>query len=98
MAFLYQRPDSKYFWIRYRDRYGKVCQESTGFRIGVAPEVRQARVLEAQKVLEERSRGEMNGARQDWSWAPEYLKTRYAASAGTMERYLSAWASIRLFL
>jgi hypothetical protein len=96
MASIYRRKDSKYFWINYKDKNGMVHQESTRFRIGVAPEIRLARALEAKRTYEELQFGFARKADEGWAWVPDYIKLR--ATPASYERYVSGWKSITLFL
>jgi integrase len=98
MASIYKRADSPYFWIKYKDEQGKVRQISTGCRIDVAPDIRRARQMEAEKSLEELKRGDSRALDRGWSWATDYLQARYKSSSLTLERYVCAWTSVTLFL
>lgn len=95
MANLYKRKGSPFYWIKYRDK-GVVVQKSTGWRIDVHREVRQAKALVHQKSIDELENP--NPALHSWLWVTDWLKLRYHASALTLERYESAWFTLRSFL
>ena len=51
MASLYQRPTSKFWWVKYRDpANGKIERESTKCRIGIGAHTRRAREICAEKT------------------------------------------------
>ena len=98
MASLYERPDSPFFWLKFRDRSGRVCQVSTHCRVGVGPDARRAKVIRNEKSLEESLYGEPQKEREGWAWVSGFLAARHRASPATLERYTVAWANLRLFL
>ncbi len=97
MANLFDRPNSSYKWIKYRNREGKIIRESTGYRIGVAPEIRQAEILLAQKNLEERQFAPTSKRRVEaWeNWVPDMLHRK--SKGRTQERFFSAWRTLKMF-
>ena len=96
MASIYKRAGTDYWWIKYRNpKNGKIVRESTGFRVGIGPETRKAQELEAQKTLEER-RAPTTAIGQWQKWVPDYLRSR--VDGRTLERYLTAWRNIRMWL
>jgi hypothetical protein len=107
MASLYKQRKSRFWWIKYRDpdnpifnEHGKEVprRESTGLRIGVGPDTRAAKELEAQRtVAERRTSGHISGERWD-AWVPAFLKFRYRQSPGSLLRYETAWRTLRMFL
>jgi site-specific recombinase XerC len=99
MASLYKRSGSPYWWLKKRDALsGEIIRESTGLRIGVGPETRKARDLEAQASLAEAQSSGLQ-RQQRWSeWVPDFLNTRYAKKPLTLERYSTIWKNVSLFL
>lgn len=99
MACLYRRKDSNFWWISYSNPFtGKRTIESTGYRLDDSRETRQARELEAQKTLEERTTGRSH-KNEAWDvWVKPFLETHYAQSSGSLVRFLTAWRSLRMFL
>lgn len=97
MANIYERKGSPYFWIKYRTESGKIRQESTRFRIGIGPEARAARQLEAERTLEELKRGKTK-RHENWEWVDQFFAVRYAANPVSLERYRSSWSTLKMFL
>lgn len=97
MASLYKRTHSPFWWIKYRDRHGKLVRQSTKFRVGVGRDTRAARELQAAKSLEEARCAQDRSA--PWhTWVPEFIATTYAAKPKTLERYQTAWRTLAMFL
>src|SRR5512133_1468692 len=96
MASLYTRSGSPYYWIKYRDAAGQICQVSTKCRVGIAPDVRRAREKEAEHSLRELQH-DRRSVTTGWSWVLDFLKTRYQSKPTTFERYSCAWPTIQLF-
>src|SRR5258708_6920395 len=97
MASLYTRKGSPYFWLKFIDKRGTVRQISTKCRVGVSTEVRRARVLVAEKSLEELKQPE-RAEQQSWTWVDGFLKMKYKFNPATLERFVCAWPTITLFL
>lgn len=96
MASLYQQPKSGFWWIKYRDPdTTKIMRESTGFRIGVGADTRQAQQLEATKTLAERQAPAGRVGKWDL-WVTDFIKAQ--VSGRTTERYLTCWRTLRMFL
>lgn len=99
MASLYKRPNSPFWWIKYRDdKTGKIKQESTGLRIGVGPETRRAEQLRAEYTLREANTTSASAAEKWDNWVEDFINTRYAELPQTRSRYLSAWRTVSMFL
>ena len=95
MASLFKQRDSTFWWVKFRDRTGKICRQSTGFRHTIGADTRKAQELEARKTLEERQTPAGLPGRWD-DWVEDFIT---AAVAGrTRERYLTAWRTLRMFL
>lgn len=103
MACLYQRADSKYWWIEYIDAAGERRQETTKLRCDVTAQSRQARALCSELTTRELNRsGETAGAGAEmWAaWVPRFLKQRYGPvqPGNTRERMDAAWHNVAAFL
>lgn len=97
MASLYKRPGSPYWWIKYRDRFGNLCRESTQMRVANTLETRSARELEAIRTAEERRTASHRNER--WSaWADEFVATRHPHGSYTWRVWGSRWKNLREFL
>ena len=96
MASIYKRKTSKYWWIKFRHpRTRKIIQESTDFRIGIGPDTRKAQEVALVKTLEERRSPVTVEGKWDL-WVTEYLEKN--SSGRTLERYLSAWRTLKMWL
>ncbi len=103
MASLFKRNGSPYWWIKCRDcqpespTVGQVIRYSTGYKIGVGPDTRSAKQLQAEKTLAE-SRFSVCSPKESWGvWVPDYL-TVYCKSPATLERYRTIWRNLSCFL
>lgn len=96
MASLYERPDSPFLWLKFRDASGRVRQVSTRCRIGIGPDIRRARQMAAEKSLEELKEGPR--AKSGWGWIGDFLLVRYRSSPPSLERYQCAWGTLQMFL
>jgi site-specific recombinase XerD len=99
MASLYQKPNSKFWWINYRDPVDlKVKAKSTGFKIGVGADTRRAETLAAEFSLRERSIHH-NTPTERWElWVMDWLDLRYKSSPNTLTRAKAAWRTFKMFL
>lgn len=95
MASLYKRPNSPFWWIKWREPSTlKSIRESTKFRIGIGQDYRRARELCANLTAKEtkivsRTKGENFDA-----WAESYVKARYANNSNTRQRNLDGLQSL----
>jgi integrase len=96
MANLYKRNGSPFFWVKFRDKTGKIRQVSTECRTDRAPDVRRARAIAAQHTVDELETP--RSAAEGWDWIRPFLSTRFVNKGLTRERYETAWRSISLFL
>jgi integrase len=97
MASLFQRENSPFWWIKYRDpKTGKTVRESTKYRCGIGPQTRLAETLRAQKTLDESQAPTIKPGEQWDKWVTAFFDLRY--SGRTNERMLTAWRTIKLFL
>ena len=98
MASLYKRPNSSFWWIKWKDGGGKIRRESTGYRIDSPLENRKAESLRADRTLEEaqrRKRGSNKGLFDTWVVA--YIKGRYPNDR-SQKRFRAAWKTVHHFL
>lgn len=96
MAKLYERPNSPFFWIRFRQGK-KRCRISTAFRTNNAVERRKAYEFEAKKTLEERRQSSTSAGEWDL-WVRPWIIRKYKFRAKTQTRYLTCWRSLDIFL
>ena len=96
MASIYQRDNSRFWWIKFVDPESrKTRRTTTGLKVGVGPDTRNAKQLEAEYTLREKKMGPVIGE-NSWLWVTGFLASRYSPAA--QERYLSAWRTLALFL
>lgn len=95
MACLYKRDGSPFWWIKYHAG-GKTLFTSTRLRWSLPGETRKAKALKTKKTLEELQTPPHS--RQDWSWVPNYIDTRYSDSPTTKNNYLLRWKNFAAFL
>lgn len=78
MASLYERPNSPFLWIKYRDPVtGKIVRKSTQKRADIPSEKREAKAMEADYTRKEMSVPRTNNSERWESWAEEYFRQRY---------------------
>lgn len=96
MASIY--PRGGVFWIKYRNRKGEIRRESTGLRVGVTANKRQAEVQKAERTLaEKQSRGTV--VRERWDkWVKAFIDDRYRQSPKSKLRFETAWRTLRIFM
>lgn len=94
MAFVFERPGSRFWWIRYRDPVtGKIVRRSTGIDV-VSPDARRlAKREEADWTLKEMAAPRINEKEQWASWAEAYLNSRYEGS-GSLKSALLAFRDL----
>ena len=99
MASLKKKKRSPYWYIKYRDADGRILEESTHLRHGLASETRQAKIIKAQRTKEELKRFNINPSHGKWSeWVPDYLHTRYEYQEKTLTSYWTRWHNVEVFL
>jgi len=100
MASLFQKPNSKYWWVKYRGPDGVIRRESTKLRVGIANETRSAEVIRAEKSLDEikTNNSGYRGAFDTWvgQWFLSKYSDRYQVK--TLERYQAIWSTFKIFL
>lgn len=98
MASLYKRPNSPFWWIKYKDAAGKTRQHTTGMRHAVPAQTKKARVILREKQLLElkREKGSEHGA---WRvWVEKFLEEHYQTQPKTLHRYKTCWRNLQAFL
>lgn len=97
MAFLYKRPRSPFWWVRWVTVEGEKKQESTGFRHGIPAETRKAREVCARKELQEVSTPKAGDS--SWAtWVPAFLEARYSNAPATKARMVGGWSTVSMYL
>ncbi len=99
MASIYERDDSRFIWIKFRDGTGKVIQRSTGYKKDVPTEYRLARVMCAERTADEFRHGRTvrtGGQAEEWTWVPEFIQARHTGL--TRRGYSVAWTTLKIFL
>lgn len=98
MASLYKRPNSPFYWIKYKDAAGVQQAHTTGYRHAVPSQVKKAKLLRHQKRLIELKTDK--GTKGDtWdSWVIEFLETSYASKPATLQRYKISWQNLSVYL
>ena len=99
MASLYKRPNSDFWWVKFRDpATGKIKRESTKCRIGIGSHMRRAREICGEKTRAE-NRAPVSKQHVPWeAWVTEFLNNHYATKPKTLLRYQGAWKSLRVYL
>lgn len=97
MAFLYQRSDSPYWWIKYK-RNGGWIQQATGCRHASTLETKRARQMRLEKALEEAKQDSGSPQERFEAWAHDYLAQRYKGSPKTLLRYRNCFRAVSVFL
>lgn len=98
MASIFKRPRSPFWWVKYRDpASGKICREST-LQSCNGPGTRRAREIEAEKTLLERRASQSVDRGSFDTWVKPYLNTKYRYNEKTLDRYLTCWRTLELFL
>lgn len=96
MASLYERPNSPFWWIKFRQN-GELLRESTKLRIDSSSQTREAQRLMHTRALKELETGR-NAPGADWNhWVPPYLTAVYENSPKTLRRYVGEWENLRAF-
>jgi hypothetical protein len=95
MASIYQRENSPFWWIKWKDEGGSIRRESTFLEVQSVGQTREANTLKIQRTLEERRAPKHMGKLLS-EWVPIWL---YGTKKGkTLEKYIQIWAVIEAFL
>lgn len=98
MASLYERKNSPFIWIKYKDAQGVQKAHTTGLRSAVPAQRRKAKILLHEKELIE-LKTEKGKTGDTWNtWVIDFLETQYAAKPATLERYKISWQSLSPYL
>jgi len=78
MASLYNRSDSPFIWIRYKDAAGKWASKNTGYRQDNIGDRKQAEIVAKRKSLEEMASKPVRVASHNWEdWAMPWIIARW---------------------
>ena len=99
MASLFERKNSAFWWVKFRDpATGKIERESTKCRIGNGAHLRRAREIKAEKTRAENQTPVVKD-RAAWDgWVEEFLRRHYVTSPKTLNRFLVCWKTLRHYL
>lgn len=97
MAFIYKRKNSDFWWIRFRDRHGKVHRQSTKFHVGDRQSTREAKIFANQKTADELETAPSSRNDRWECWVHIYLAMRHSKKPKTHIRYALAWKNIEAF-
>ena len=99
MASLYKRPNSEFWWVKFRDpATGEIRRESSKCRIGIGAHLRRAKDICAQKTSAENQAPAVKDSAAWELWVIDFLRAQYATRQKTLIRYLCAWKSLRMYL
>lgn len=97
MASAYQRKDSPYWWINYKDISGKWKSKSTKYRIDNPLETKRARAEAAQATADELGDVEFKKGERWDEWVEAFLHTHCPHKA-TYKGYRQSWDWVRSYL
>lgn len=98
MASVYLRPDSGFYWVKYRDpATGKIRQESTGYRKDDPEGGRKANKRRAQLAVLESSAPRVTNGERWKEWAIPYLEGRYKGT-GSYDNVMKSARDVMAFL
>lgn len=99
MASKFQRENSSFWWVKWRDDQGRIRRESTKYRIGLGLDTRECERHVATLSLKEKTNRIVRNDDHAFSrWVPGFLRVTYANSGLTYIRYLGSWEIIQAFL
>jgi integrase len=97
MASLFQKPNSPFWQLRFKDSKGKWVKASTGLRHDDAKESAQAAVIRSEAEVKENQRAVGRVAKEGWDFADDAIDDR-ARYKPTLLRYQASWERILHFL
>ena len=99
MASIYERPNSPFHWLKFRDpNTGKMARKSTGYRVG-DPGARNKAMIMANEASNAELKMKGVKAGEHWgAWVPGYIATRYITNEATKRRVKSDWTTCEIFL
>lgn len=99
MASKFQRPDSRFWWIKHRAESGAVVRKSSKYRVGIGIETRACEREVAQLTVQEKNRGLVNRSRHAFNeWVPGFLESTYANAPKTLVKYQSCWRALSCWM
>ncbi len=96
MASLYSRPNSPFWFLKYKKKIGEWTAASTGLRVENEFETAQAKVLCAQASLAETGKKE-SAHNQGWGWVRSWLESHWS-NEKTTHRQINRWKHIEHWL
>lgn len=99
MASIYERKNSRFIWIKFRDPLtNKIRRESTEFLADDRIHRQRARELCAEKTFAESQTPRSTSAHRWDQWVPGFLQQRHALVASTLARKTAAWRQLSEYL
>lgn len=100
MATLFVHKRSKFWYVRYRDpQTHKQRRESTGFLRDNPIDTRKARARAATLTAAELAVPAPSTHTSQWDgWVSDFLQVAYQQKRATLERYLTGWTTLKMFL
>jgi site-specific recombinase XerD len=97
MASLFQKEDSPFWQLRYRDDAGKWRKRTTKFRIGIGTETAEARRECAAQTLRERSANRAGEAPLWKNWVQDWIDDHFS-NPRSRTRAVNAWTHLEAWL
>lgn len=99
MASKFQRKNSSFWWIKFRDENGVIRREATKWKIGMGLETREcARHVATLTVREQESHVSLRDEHRFSRWVPGFFETTYGNSPKTLDKYQGCWRVMEKFL
>lgn len=97
MASLYRRPNSPFWWVKWRDPdTGKIRRESTRFRVGLGTDRRAAVKHRDQLSLRETKLSGSSRKENFENWLPTFIAVKYKGRS--LEKAATVWRTMAAFL
>lgn len=96
MASLYQRPRSKFWWIKFKDSTGRTRRKSTKLRWDSAADTKKANLERNRRELTELGQHCGDEAQKWGKWAESFLALHYDKL--TLRSYSFCWRNLSAFL
>lgn len=99
MATKYKRPNSPFWWVKWKGEDGKYKAESTGIKHGSRTAMHAAERIRIEKSIEEAAAPGSRIRRIELeAWVPGFITAKYQNSPLTYRRNSKRWEIIKLYL